>query len=487
VLLLYASAKCVRHPAQSMADNPVAIVPHILCGGSGTRLWPLSREAFPKQFVPLINGRSLLTCTLERASLLGKRLVCIANAEHRFLVEDAAGEVKVTVEQILEPVGRNTAAAMACAAMLADPEELLLFLPADHYIPDAEAFRKSIRKGVAAAAAGYIVTFGVTPSFPSTAYGYIKQGKPLSACDGRAVERFIEKPDHEKARQLVLEGGHFWNAGIFLVRASLLIAALREHAPDILERCIEATDNASALFGHKLLNQSALKECRSTSIDYAVLEKHRQVAMLPFDSAWSDVGSWNAVAQLHQPDPSGNRLTGQAHALHCENVFISAPHRPVVALHVKDTIVIDTPDALLVVNANQSEQVREVVEKLRQSGSSQIVQHRRTSRPWGAYDCVDAGERFQVKRLTVKPGAKLSLQKHQHRAEHWVVVTGTAKVTRGEEIFLLTENQSTYIPVGMVHRLENPANVPLEMIEVQSGGYLGEDDIVRFDDTYGRK
>lgn len=469
-----------------MADNPVNIVPHILCGGSGTRLWPLSREAFPKQFVPLIQGRSLLTCTLERASLLGKRLVCIANAEHRFLVEDAAREAHVSVEQILEPVGRNTAAAMACAAVLAAPEALLLFLPADQYIPDAEAFRKSIRQGVAAAEAGYIVTFGVTPGFPSTAYGYIKRGQPLSACDGHAVERFIEKPDSQKAQQLLLEGGHFWNAGIFLVRASVLTAALGEHAPDILDACIQAVEKASLLYGHKLLDQSVLQDCRSTSVDYAVLEKHGRVAVLPFDGSWSDVGSWNAVAQLHESDQSGNRLTGQAHVLHCENVFVSAPHRTVVALHMKDTIIIDTPDALLVVNASHSEQVREVVEKLRRDGASQIVQHRRTSRPWGSYDCVDVGERFQVKRLTVKPGAKLSLQKHQHRAEHWVVVTGTAKVTCGEEIYMLSENQSTFIPVGTVHRLENPGTEPLEMIEVQSGEYLGEDDIVRFEDSYGR-
>lgn len=470
-----------------MADNLVEIVPHILCGGSGTRLWPLSREAFPKQFVPLIQGRSLLTCTLERASLLGERLVCIANAEHRFLVEDAARDANVSVEQILEPVGRNTAAAMACAAVLADPEELLLFLPADHYIPDAHTFANTVRGGIAAAQAGYIVTFGIVPSFPSTAYGYIKQGEQLGKCAGHVVDRFIEKPGNEKAQQLLLEGGHFWNAGIFLVQADALIAALKEHAPDILGQCIQAAAKPTPLFGHKLLHQPALQECRSTSIDYAVLEKHRRVVMMPFDGAWSDVGSWNAVAQLHEPDHSGNRLTGQAHALHCANVFVSAPHRPVVALHMKDTIIIDTQDALLVVNASSSEEVREVVEKLKKSGASQIVQHRRTSRPWGSYDCVDVGERFQVKRLTVKPGAKLSLQKHEHRAEHWVVVTGTAKVTCGEDTYLLSENQSTYIPVGTVHRLENPGATPLEMIEVQSGGYLGEDDIVRFDDTYGRK
>jgi mannose-1-phosphate guanylyltransferase/mannose-6-phosphate isomerase len=485
-LLSLARALRADYVQHKMTDKLVNIVPHILCGGSGTRLWPLSREAFPKQFVPLIQGRSLLACTLERASQLGERLVCIANAEHRFLVEDAARDAKVSVEQILEPVGRNTAAAMACAAVLADPEELLLFLPADHYIPDAQTFANTVRAGIAAAQTGYIVTFGVVPSFPSTAYGYIKQGQQLTECAGRVVDRFIEKPGNEKAQQLLLEGGHFWNAGIFLVQANTLIASLKAHAPDILESCIRATTAATTLYGHLLLDDSVMKKCRSTSIDYAVLEKHERVAVVPFDGAWSDVGSWNAVAELHAPDQSGNRLAGQAHASYCENVFISAPHRPVVALHMKDTLIIDTPDAILIVNAKHAEQVRGVVAELKQKGAEQVVQHRRTSRPWGSYDCVDAGDRFQVKRLTVKPGAKLSLQKHQHRAEHWIVVKGAAKVTRGEETFLLSENQSTYIPQGTLHRLENAGDIPLEMIEVQSGSYLGEDDILRFEDSYGR-
>lgn len=469
-----------------MSQANATIVPHVLCGGSGTRLWPLSRDAFPKQFVPLIQGKSLLAITLQRAALLGSRMVCMANAEHRFLVDDAAVEAGLRVEQILEPVGRNTAAAMACAALLADPDALLLFLPADHYIPDVQAFATTIRGGVAAAQAGYVVTFGVVPGFPSPAYGYIKQGQRLKDCTAYAVERFMEKPTAEQAQALLLEGGHFWNAGIFLVQASVLIAALKQHAPDILDNCSQATAKAAPLFGHKLLDKAAFEQCRSTSIDYAVLEKHGRVAMLPFGGAWSDVGSWNAVAQLHTADQDGNRLAGQAHALNCENVFVSAPHRPVVALHMTDTIIIDTPDAVLVANASHAEQVREVVAQLKQSGAAQVVQHRRASRPWGSYDCVDAGERFQVKRLVVNPGAALSLQMHHHRAEHWIVVKGTAKVTRGEEVFLLSENQSTYIPLGTKHRLENPGKTPLEMIEVQSGSYLGEDDIVRLDDQYGR-
>jgi mannose-1-phosphate guanylyltransferase/mannose-6-phosphate isomerase len=469
-----------------MDQANVTIVPHVLCGGSGTRLWPLSREAFPKQFVPLIQGKSLLAMTLQRAALLNSRVVCMANTEHRFLVDEAAGEAGVRVEQILEPVGRNTAAAMACAALLADSEALLLFLPADHYIPDAQAFADTVRAGAKAAQAGYIVTFGVMPNFPSTAYGYIQQGAALKGCSGHAVERFIEKPAAAKAQELLLQGGHFWNAGIFLVQAAVLVAALKRHAPDILESCAAATTNTSALFGHQMLDQTALESCRSLSIDYAVLEKHDRVAMLPFNGTWSDVGSWNAVAQLREPDAAGNRLDGQAFALDCKGVFISAPHRPVVALHMHDTIVVDTPDALLVANAAHVEQVREVVSQLKRDGISQAQQHRRASRPWGSYDCVDAGERFQVKRLTVNPGAALSLQLHHHRAEHWIVVKGTAKVTRGDESFLLSENQSVYIPLGTKHRLENPGKTHLEMIEVQSGSYLGEDDIVRFEDDYGR-
>lgn len=462
------------------------IVPHILCGGSGTRLWPLSREAFPKQFVPLVGGRSLLACTLERAALLGEPLVCIANVEHRFLVDAAAREVNIAVEQILEPMARNTAAAMASAALLAAQEDLLLFLPADHYIPDVEGFAKTIRAGIPSAMAGYIVTFGIVPGFPSSAYGYIQQGAPLPDYAGHAVERFIEKPTPEAAQQLLLAGNHLWNAGIFLVRANVLLDALRRHAPDVLDACTQATAATTTLFGHRLLDAAAIKSCPGISIDYAVMERHDRVAVVPFNGVWSDVGSWSALAQLHPGDGAGNRLSGQAHAVNCKDVFISAPHRPVVALHMKDTIIVDTPDAVLVADAAHAEQVRDVVAQLKIQGLPQIAQHRCASRPWGSYDCVDVGERFQVKRLIVNPGAALSLQMHHHRAEHWIVVKGTAKVTRGEETFLLSEDQSTYIPLGTKHRLENPGITPLEMIEVQSGGYLGEDDIVRFDDQYGR-
>ena len=462
------------------------IVPHILCGGSGTRLWPLSRETFPKQFVPLIDGRSLLTCAMQRAALLGPSVVCISNAEHRFLVEDAARDANVKVLQLLEPVGRNTAAAMACAALLAEPDSLLLFLPADHYVPDSKSFADTVRNGIDAAMSDFIVTYGVSPAFPSSAYGYIRQGRALKDCSGFAVDAFIEKPDADHAQALILQGGHFWNAGIFLIKPGTLLAALRRYAPDILDSCKSAVANSSILFGHHLLDKTALENCRSQSIDYAVLEKHEQVAMIPFSGAWSDVGSWNAVAQLQESDSAGNRLSGHAYAMECAGVFVSAPHRPVVVMNMKDVIVVDTPDAVLVTHAAHAEKVRDAVERLKCMGVSQAQQHRRVSRPWGCYDCVDAGDRFQVKRLTVNPGAALSMQLHHHRAEHWIVVKGLAKVTRGDEVFFLSQNESTYISPGTKHRLENPGNEPLEMIEVQSGDYLGEDDIVRFEDQYGR-
>jgi mannose-1-phosphate guanylyltransferase/mannose-6-phosphate isomerase len=485
-LLSLARTSRADYVLHKMTDKPVNIVPHILCGGSGTRLWPLSREAFPKQFVPLVDGRSLLACTLERAALLGGSLVCIANVEHRFLVDAAAREANVAVEQILEPIARNTAAAMAGAALLAAPEDLLLFLPADHYIPDAEGFARTIREGIPAAMAGYIVTFGIVPGFPSSAYGYIQQGARLADYAGYAVERFIEKPAPEAAEQLLLAGSHLWNAGIFLVRANVLLDALRRHAPDILDACTRATAASTTLFGHRLLDAAAIESCTGISIDYAVMEHHDRVAVMPFNGVWSDVGSWSAVAQLHPGDADGNRLSGQAYAVNCKDVFISAPHRPVVALHMKDTIIVDTPDAVLVADAAHAEQVRDVVARLKSQGLPQITQHRCVSRPWGSFDCVDAGECFQVKRLIVNPGAALSLQMHHHRAEHWIIVKGTAKVTLGGETFILSENQSTYIPLGTKHRLENPGKTPLEMIEVQSGAYLGEDDIVRFEDQYGR-
>lgn len=466
------------------------ITPVILCGGSGTRLWPLSRKSFPKQFVPLINNKSLLQLTLERVAQvngdgMSSEVICVAAEDHRFLVAEALQTVKVNGPIILEPVARNTAPAMALAALQVAPQDLLLFCPADHHIPDARAFTAMVQQGVHAARQGAIVTFGVVPSFPSVAYGYIEQG---SASDNGTfdVARFIEKPSADKAQALILKGNVLWNAGIFLIQASILLEALQTHATDILLSCQQAMAQSGQDRQFVRPEAKAFTACRSESIDYAVLERHKKVAVVPFAGAWSDVGSWNAVAELSPADDQGNRIDGQGLTVHSQRTYIHAPHRVVVTLGTQDLLVIDTPDALLVAASSHAEQVKNVVAQLEARQSPQANQHRKVARPWGCYDSVDSGERFQVKRITVRPGAKLSLQKHHYRAEHWIVVSGKALVTKGDETFLLTEDQSTYIPIGVTHRLENPGKTDLEMIEVQSGSYLGEDDIVRFEDTYGR-
>ena len=469
---------------------PASIFPVVLCGGSGTRLWPLSRQMFPKQFVPLIDGKSLLQLTLERVKSLSEIVMTVESDDHRFLVQDAAETAGVTVRHLLEPVGRNTAAAMAAAALAApNAKTLLLFFPADHHIPDTALFMRTVQEGVTAAEAGFIVTFGVTPTFPSSAYGYIEvldvlgsDPKPKTL----TVQRFIEKPDAARAQQLILQGNHFWNAGIFLIQADTLIAALEQHAPDILNTVQEAMSKNTQDGAFTRLNREAFTRCRSESIDYAVLEKYSRVAMVPFHGAWSDVGSWNAVAELSPADADNNRILGQGRAWASKDTFIHAPHRPVIALGTDSLFIIDTPDAVLVAHANHTETVKQIVGTLTQEGLPQATHHRRVARPWGVFDSVDSGERFQVKRITVKPGARLSLQMHHHRAEHWVVVKGTAQVTRGDEVLVLEENQSVYVPLGVRHRLENIGAEPLEIIEVQSGSYLGEDDIVRFEDGYGR-
>lgn len=470
------------------------ITPVILCGGTGTRLWPLSRKSLPKQFTPIIGEKSLYQLTLERCAKLSDNIMTVASEGHRFMVLEAMGESGVKGVLILEPVGRNTAAAMALAALhqqeMGNGENLLLFCPADHFVPDLEAFAETIKQGVSAAQSGAIVTFGIVPTFPSTAYGYIQQGQKR-ATGGFEVVRFIEKPATEKAQELLLGGDVSWNAGIFLATATTIISALKEHAPEILEYCEAAVKAAKKQSANDLgvviePGKAAFEQCPSKSIDYAVMETHDNKVVIPFNGQWSDVGSWNAVADLNEPDEDGNRIEGQGLTQNAENTYIRAPHRPVVALGVKDLFIIDTADAVLVAEKGSAEQVRDVVAELEKQGFMQALTHRKVTRPWGWYDCVDIGHRFQVKRIGVKPGASLSLQKHHHRAEHWVVVRGTAEVTCGDDVFLLSENQSTYIPVGEIHRLKNPGKIPLEMIEVQSGTYLGEDDIVRLDDTYGR-
>lgn len=468
----------------------IKITPVILCGGSGTRLWPLSRKSFPKQFVPLVDNKSLLQLTLERVAQINgsgpsPEVICVASEDHRFLVAEAMQSAKVKGQIILEPIARNTAPAMALAALQLAPQDLLLFCPSDHHIPDAQAFAAMVQHGSHAARQGAIVTFGVVPSFPSTAYGYIEQG--TAGGDGSfGVARFIEKPSADKAQALILQGNMLWNAGIFLAQASTLLEAMQQHAGDILQSCQQAVAQARQDQQFVRPEPEAFAACRADSIDYAVLERHKKVSVVPFAGAWSDVGSWNAVADLSPPDDQGNRIDGHGLAVQSQRTYIHAPHRVVVTLGTQDLLVIDTPDALLVAASSHAEQVKSVVAQLETRKSPEASLHRKVARPWGCYDSIDHGQRFQVKRITVRPGAKLSLQKHHHRAEHWIIVSGTALVTKGNETFLLTENQSTYIPIGETHRLENPGKTDLEMIEVQTGSYLGEDDIVRFEDTYGR-
>ncbi|MDP1955368.1 MAG: mannose-1-phosphate guanylyltransferase/mannose-6-phosphate isomerase [Polaromonas sp.] len=473
--------------------DAVVIHPVVLCGGSGTRLWPLSRKAFPKQFIPLVGEKSLLQLTLERVALLtgtgGEGITCVCSEDHRFLVADVAEQAGVVVRQILEPQPKNTAAAMALAVLAAPADALLLFCPADHHIPQTQAFVSMVHAAATAARSGQLVTFGVQPSMPSTAYGYIQKGQ-ATGDGGSKVARFVEKPDVAKALGFLADGHYLWNAGIFLVCARTLLEALQAHAPDILDVCRAAMQQSQqdGLFTRP--NAQAFAACRSQSIDYAVMEHAANVVVFPFDGVWSDVGSWNAVAELEPTDAQGNRTggdTNNAHHLHSGNTYIYAGgKRPVVALGTQDLLIIDTPDALLVTHTGHAEAVREVVAKLESLDASQAMQHRRVARPWGWYDSVDVGRCHQVKRITVRPGASLSLQMHHHRAEHWIVVSGTAEVINGDKHLILVENQSTYIPLGQTHRLSNPGTVPLEIIEVQSGTYLGEDDIVRFEDTYGR-
>ena len=493
------------------------IHPVILCGGSGTRLWPLSRQQFPKQFVPLIQGKSLLRLTAERLKPLLQPSVTtpitlVTAAEHRFLARDAMNQAGVESKLLLEPAGRNTAPAILAAAIdlerRAGPEALMLVVPADNFIPDAEAFARSVWAGIEQAKAGWWVIAGVVPSFPATGYGYIALDSEAAQEAMRAgshpacaypIKGFVEKPTLDRAQAMLLEGGHFWNAGIFLVSARTAIDSAKMHCPGMLEQLNQAFGestkdlqaNARTTYPKELNDLSlgkSFSNAQSISIDYAVLEKHDRVAMVPFSGAWSDVGSWKSVAEIScEPDAQGNRHMGNAHTLCASHDnFVYAQDRPVVTVGVSDLLIIDTPDAVLVAHQSAVEQVKEAVAELDRRGVSQARFHRRVARPWGTYDSIDAGDRFLVKRITVNPGSALSLQMHHHRAEHWIVVKGTAKVTRGDEVFILGENQSTFIPLGVKHRLENPGKMPLEMIEVQSGSYLDEDDIVRFSDQYGR-
>lgn len=466
------------------------IVPVILCGGSGTRLWPLSRRAFPKQFAVEFDHASLLDLTLRRCAGLRDVSGCIAvtGEDYRFMVREAMEREGLAGDILLEPEARNTAPALCAAALHIEStfcDAMMLVLPSDHFIPDIDAFAAALVPAVELARDGWWVTLGISPDKPSTAYGYIQPGDAIKGLGGQQVTRFLEKPDADTARRLI-EQGCLWNAGIFVVKASVAAAMIAHHAPGVHEPVATAVARLAADQVFRRLDPASFAGATSISIDYAVLEKEARVAVVPYPGAWTDLGSWDAVATVHAPDACGNRSEGDAIFNDCHNSFVYSPGKLTVALGLDDVVVIDTPDALLVTTRDKAEQVKHVVDDLKARERPEVSDHRKVARPWGAFEEIDRGERYQVKRITVKPGAQLSLQYHHHRAEHWIVVKGTARVTRGDEVFLLRENESTYIPLGSVHRLENPGKADLELIEVQSGSYLGEDDIVRVEDVYGR-
>ena len=466
------------------------MIPVILSGGSGTRLWPLSRQAYPKQFLALAGEDTMLQATWQRvAELASAAPLVVANEDHRFMVAEQLRQVGCTPAAIvLEPVGRNTAPAIAVAALQATADgadPLLLVLPSDHVIADAAGFRAAVAAATPAAQNGKLVTFGIVPTAAETGYGYI-QAVAGGDAPVRAVARFVEKPDAATAAQYLASGQYFWNSGMFLFQASRYLAELERHAPAMLAACRKAFAAAARDADFVRLDKAAFAACPSDSIDYAVMEKTADAAVLPIDVGWNDVGSWSALWEVAQQDGDGNAHHGDVIALDCRDTLAWGDHRLVAMIGLRDIVVVDSDDALLVAHKDHVQEVKEVVARLKAEGRSESNLHRKVYRPWGAYDSIDMGERFQVKRITVNPGAALSLQMHHHRAEHWIVVSGTAEVTRGEEVLLLSENQSTYIPLGVTHRLRNPGKVPLELIEVQSGSYLGEDDIVRFEDVYGR-
>jgi len=467
------------------------IYPVILSGGTGSRLWPVSRSQMPKQLMPLLSSRSLLQETaLRLAGVDGiAPPLVISNSDHRFMIAAQLQELGITpTALVLEAVGRNTAAAAAVAAKIVgdlEADGILVLLPADHHVPDGEGFKEAVLEGARYAEAGQIVTFGVTPKSPETGYGYIKRGAHID--DGAfAVARFCEKPDLARAEAFLAEGGYDWNSGIFMARADVLTEEMKTLCPEILTKCVSAVAGSHRDLDFLRLDQPAFEACPSEPIDTAVMERTSRAVVIPLNIGWSDVGSWNALWELGEKDQSGNVISGDVIALDTKDTYIRGNGRLVTTLGVKDLVIVDTGDAVLIADKGRVQDIRGLVSELKALGRSEHDTHARVHRPWGFYESIEAGDRYQVKHLMVKPGASLSLQMHHHRAEHWVVVKGTARVVLGNRALLLSENESTYIPIGTPHRLENPGKVPLSIIEVQSGCYLGEDDIVRIDDRYGR-
>ena len=469
------------------------IIPVILSGGSGTRLWPVSRHLFPKQLLPLFGERSLLQETAARLSAehLFAAPILVANEEHRFIIAEQLRQIGVSpAAMLLEPEPRNTAPAIALAALAIAEEDgsrLMLVLPSDHVIRDVAAFHAAVETGARAAGQGHLVTFGIVPDRPETGYGYVERGAALKRMAGvHAVARFVEKPDAARAADFVSGGKHFWNSGMFLFSADAYLAELGRHAPEMLAACRVAMEGRAPDLGFERPDAAAFAASPADSIDYAVMEKTDRAALVPVDMGWSDVGSWRALWDLAEKDAAGNAMFGDVLAEACAGSLLQAHGPAIAAIGLEDMVVVTTKDAVLVAPKSRAQEVKKLVERLAAEGRTEHLSHPLVYRPWGSYETTDAGPRFQTKRIIVKPGEKLSLQKHHHRAEHWIVVQGTARVTCDDKVMLLTENQSTYIPLGAVHRLENPGRIPLHLIEVQSGAYLGEDDIERLDDTYGR-
>ncbi len=479
-----------------------SLIPVILSGGSGTRLWPLSREKHPKQLLSLISEDTLLQATVRRmdglanVELLAPLVVC--NEEYRFVIAEQLRLMDKKGSILLEPTGRNTAPALTLAALAAmqdgnDP--VLLVMPSDHVIVDIGSFQAVVLKGMRQAIDGVIVTFGITPDAPETGYGYIQSGEVIDHDNAvHSIARFVEKPDLSTAQSYLDAGTYLWNSGLFMMRASVWLAAIEKCRADILTNCRAAWTQGSVDGEFLRVDKAIFEQCPKDSIDYAVMEQlttnNSELptgVVIPLSAGWSDVGAWDSLWQVLPKDNVGNVARGDVVLNNCNNTLVISESRLVACVGIDDMVVVETPDAILVVHKDKTQDVKHIVDGLKDKGRSEGHLHRKVFRPWGWYDGVDFGERFQVKRIVVKPGAALSLQMHHHRTEHWIVVRGTARVTRGDEIFLVSENESTYIPIGTQHRLENPGCVPLEMIEVQSGSYLGEDDIVRFDDIYGRK
>jgi mannose-1-phosphate guanylyltransferase/mannose-6-phosphate isomerase len=462
----------------------MTLVPVILSGGAGTRLWPLSREMMPKQMLKLLSERTLLQETALRADAAP---IVVCNQEHRFIVAEQLREIGIEPRAVvIEPCGRNTAPAVAVAALLAagQPDALLLVMPSDHLVRDVAAFRAAIAKAVPLAESGHLVTFGIEPTEPNTGYGYIQRGEPLM--DGFSVRRFVEKPDRATAESYLAEGTYAWNSGIFLFPARLYLDELARLRPGLVQLCRDALDQGAADLFFFRLAEAPFAALDGASIDYAVMEHTARAAMVPVDMGWSDIGSWSSLWQESQPDEAGNVSIGDVVTTGTRGCYLRSDDRLLTAIGVTDLVVVVTDDAVLVADKAHDQDVKKIVEALKAKNRTEAIHGSRAWRPWGWFQNLDDGYRFRVKHIQVNPGAKLSLQKHWHRSEHWVVVTGTALVTCGERVFTLRENESTFIPAGTPHRLENPGRLPLRMIEVQSGEYVGEDDIVRLEDVYGR-